>query len=125
MLMHDCHEGPTGAVHLPVAAGASTSRTPTLRRNDPMPTYSRREFLGLSAMIAAGAALRGTPLGALVPGPAAQAQQRAFDPDLIVINARVYTLDPGLPTAEAFAVKGDRFIAVGSTSDIRNLSTPR
>ena len=90
-----------------------------------MPSYTRGEFLGLSAMIAAGAALRATPLGALLPQPPEQAQRRALDPDLIVINARVYTVDPANPRAEAFAVKGDRFIAVGSTSDIRNLATPR
>src|SRR5687768_3766277 len=90
-----------------------------------MPNYTRGEFLGLSAMIAAGSALRSTPLAALFPEGSPLAQQRALEPDLIVVNARVYTVDPTVPTAEAFAVKGDRFIAVGSTSDIRNLATPR
>ena len=49
-----------------------------------------------------------------------------------MINAKVYTMDTRSPNAEAFAVTGDRFVAVGSTSDIRNLagkntrcSTPR
>ena len=89
-----------------------------------MPNYTRGEFLGLSALIAGGAALRRIPFAesALLT---IQPQQRALDPDLIVINARVYTIDPALPRAEAFAVKGDRFIAVGSTADIRNLATPR
>jgi predicted amidohydrolase YtcJ len=89
-----------------------------------VPDYTRGEFLGLSALIAGSAALRGLPF-ADVPAAPSQAQQRALDPDLIVVNARVYTVDPAQPTAEAFAVKGDRFIAVGSTSDIRNLATPR
>jgi predicted amidohydrolase YtcJ len=89
-----------------------------------MPNYTRGEFLGLSALIAGGAALRSLPLSAL-ESPRHQAQQRPLNPDLIVINARVYTVDTALPRAEAFAVKGDRFIAVGSTSDIRNLASPR
>jgi len=90
-----------------------------------MPNYTRGEFLGLSAIIAGGAALRGTPLARLFAQATPPAQQRTLDPDLIVINARVYTMDPARPTAEGFAVKGDRFIAVGSTSDVRNLATPR
>jgi predicted amidohydrolase YtcJ len=75
-------------------------------------------------MIAAGAALRRMPLGENVHAEP-PLQTRALEPDLIVINARVYTVDSTQPRAEAFAVKGDRFIAVGSTSDVRNLATPR
>ncbi|MFQ5790230.1 MAG: amidohydrolase [Acidobacteriota bacterium] len=44
-------------------------------------------------------------------------------PDLVLINGRVYTMSDTEPTAEAFAVKSSRFIAVGSTDDIRNLVT--
>jgi predicted amidohydrolase YtcJ len=89
-----------------------------------MPEYTRGEFLGLSAIIAGGAALRRLPFAdALATVP--PSQSRALDPDLLVINARVYTVDPVQPTADAFAVKGDRFIAVGSTSDVRNLATSR
>jgi predicted amidohydrolase YtcJ len=43
-------------------------------------------------------------------------------PDLIVVNAKVYTVDTALPHAEAFAIKGGRFVAVGSTADVRNLA---
>ena len=39
-----------------------------------------------------------------------------------MFNAKVYTVDSRNPKAEAFAVKGDRFIAVGSTSDMRALA---
>jgi predicted amidohydrolase YtcJ len=42
-------------------------------------------------------------------------------PDLVVFNARVITVDPRLPRAEAFAIKNGRFLAVGSNVDIRNL----
>ena len=89
-----------------------------------MPNYTRGEFLGLSALIAGGAALRNLPFADALSAPG-NTQPRALDPDLVVVNARVYTVDPALPTAEAFAVKGDRFIAVGSTSDVRNLATSR
>jgi hypothetical protein len=39
-------------------------------------------------------------------------------PDLIVRNARVYTVDPQQPWAEAFTVSGDRIDAVGSGSEL-------
>jgi predicted amidohydrolase YtcJ len=38
--------------------------------------------------------------------------------DLIVHNALVYTVNSQLATAEAFAVKGDKFVAVGKSEDI-------
>ncbi len=46
----------------------------------------------------------------------------AQDPDLIVINANVYTVDTNAPRAEAFAITADKFSAVGSTADIQNLA---
>jgi predicted amidohydrolase YtcJ len=42
--------------------------------------------------------------------------------DLVVFNAKVYTVDSSAPTAEAFAVKGGRFVAVGRTVDIKALA---
>jgi hypothetical protein len=47
------------------------------------------------------------------------------DPDLVVINAKVYTMDGYLRRAEAFAVKDGRFLAVGHTPDVRALATWR
>jgi predicted amidohydrolase YtcJ len=44
------------------------------------------------------------------------------DPDLVVFNAKIYTMDPALARAEAFAVSGGRFIAVGSSSEVRSLA---
>jgi predicted amidohydrolase YtcJ len=38
--------------------------------------------------------------------------------DLIITNARVWTVDARLPAAEAVAVAGDRIVAVGSVADI-------
>jgi predicted amidohydrolase YtcJ len=46
------------------------------------------------------------------------------EPDLVVLNARIYTVEPTQPTAEAFAVKHGRFSAVGSSGDVRNLVGP-
>ncbi len=38
--------------------------------------------------------------------------------DVIITNARVWTVDQGRPTAEAVAIKGDRIAAVGSVKDV-------
>src|SRR5439155_13238311 len=40
--------------------------------------------------------------------------------DLIIISARVYTVDQAHPSAEAVAVLGDRIVAVGSNSDVES-----
>lgn len=45
--------------------------------------------------------------------------------DLILVNGRIYTLDPQRPWAEAIATAGERILAVGSTADIRKLAGPR
>ena len=39
--------------------------------------------------------------------------------DLVVINAKIITVDDLKPIAEAFAIKGDKFIAVGDSGDIK------
>ena len=49
----------------------------------------------------------------LVPTLAAAQPSR-----LVVHNARVYTVDPARPTAEAFAVENGRFVAAGSDAEI-------
>ena len=80
--------------------------------------------------------INATRRGACRPGGRAGAGRRAQtapaaaqttgaagpDPDLIVVNAKVYTMDARAPRAEAFAVSGGRFTAVGSTSDIKGLA---
>ena len=82
-----------------------------------MPKYTRGEFLGMSAGLAAG----------LVPGWQAPPRSAAApsEPDLILVNGRVYTSDPAQPAAEAFAVRDGRFTAVGRSDDIRHLATAR
>ena len=55
---------------------------------------------------------------ALTPGIAFADPQ---EPDLIVHNARVHTVDDVLPKAQAFAVRAGRFVAVGG-NDIKSLA---
>ena len=89
-----------------------------------MTTYTRGEFLGFGAVLAGAFRLGARPRAEQAPSTQPQSIAGA-EPDLIVVNAKVYTSDPLVPRAEAFAVKGGRFAAVGSTSDVRNLATAR
>ncbi|MDX2142065.1 MAG: amidohydrolase [Rhodospirillaceae bacterium] len=50
--------------------------------------------------------------------------QTAIAPDVIYINGNVVTVDRRFSTAQAFAVKGDKFSAVGTVTVIRNLAAP-
>src|SRR5687768_14584760 len=45
--------------------------------------------------------------------------------DLIVVNARVLTVDAANSRASAVAIKDGRFVAVGSDVDIRKLAGPQ
>ncbi len=45
----------------------------------------------------------------------------AASSDLLLTNATIYTMDPSLPRAQALAVVGGRFVAVGSNADVGNL----
>jgi predicted amidohydrolase YtcJ len=49
---------------------------------------------------------------------------QAAAPDLIVVNAKIYTVDQGFSTAEALAVTNGKFTAVGTTAQIRKLAGP-
>jgi len=70
-----------------------------------MTKLGRRELFGFAA-----AGLATTAWGA-----------EAREADLVVTNARVYTVDDRRPKAQAFAVRGGRFIAVGSNDAIKGL----
>jgi predicted amidohydrolase YtcJ len=76
---------------------------------------TRRDLLALT-----GASL-------IIPALGAQEQESPSTtsvPELVVFNARVFTVDPRQPRAEAFAIKNGRFLAVGSSADVRNLIRP-
>ncbi len=62
-------------------------------------------------------ALALVPLAGVAEDPAA--------PERIYLNARVWTGDPAQPAAEAFAVRGDRLIAVGTDASVRALAGGR
>lgn len=86
-----------------------------------MRRYTRSEFLSLSAILAGGATLSTLPFArSLAQRMKVLAPE---EPDFILVNGRVLTMDVAAPTAQAFAVKWGRFVAVGSNSDIRNLAT--
>jgi hypothetical protein len=57
--------------------------------------------MALSAVLVAGCAKTEKPMA-----------------DLIITNARVWTVDRAHPSAEAIAIKGDRIAAVGTRADI-------
>jgi predicted amidohydrolase YtcJ len=76
-----------------------------------MGELSRKDFLGLGTLGAAG----------LATGCAPAADGSSVAPDLVVINGNVLTQDDDNPSAQAFALKDGRFVAVGSTDDVLNL----
>jgi hypothetical protein len=47
------------------------------------------------------------------------------EPELILHNAHIITIDTAQPRAQAVAIAAGRFLAVGSNEDVRNLSTAR
>jgi predicted amidohydrolase YtcJ len=68
---------------------------------------SRRDFLGV--------------LGAAAVPAAAASTTR---PELILYNGAIHTMDPANPEAQAVAIAGGRFLAVGTNAEINNLSSP-
>src|SRR5688572_30659873 len=88
-----------------------------------MRKVTRGEFISLSAMLAGAAALAKLPFGRVSAQTPRMAPIPPESPDFILVNGRVLTVDAAMPRAEAFAVRNGRFVAVGSSSDVRNLAT--
>ena len=82
--------------------------------------HSRRDFMGFTLAGAAGAAMP-----SWLRAGALRTPDGALDPDLVVHNAKVYTMDATMPRAEAFAVSRDRFVAIGTSAAIRSLAGSR
>lgn len=57
-------------------------------------------------------------------GGAALLGRRMQQPATILVNGRIVTMDAAKPTAEAVAIWGDRFLAVGTNAEIRRLAGP-
>src|SRR5215475_4363422 len=72
---------------------------------------TRRDLLALTGASLVSPALFARP----------QENPSTAAPELVVFNARVITVDPRQPRADAFAIKNGRFLAVGSNTDVRNL----
>ena len=85
-----------------------------------MDRISRAEFLGFGALLG-GAALG--LRGGTTDEPQQTAATLTTEPDVVVVNARVYTSETAQPRAEAIAIKQGRFVAVGSTTDVKNLAS--
>lgn len=77
-----------------------------------MSEISRKDFLGLGTLATAGLAAGCAPGGG----------SSGVTADLILVNGNVLTQDDANPHAEAFAIDGGRFMAVGSGDDVRNLA---
>ena len=73
-------------------------------------TCSRRQFIGFAAL-------------GIVAATGLPRRSRADESDWVVRNAKVYTVDSRLPRAEAFLMRGGRFIAVGTNTEIAALAS--
>ena len=69
-----------------------------------MLSLKRRSFIGLLGSAAASSLMR-------------------KGPDTIIYNARIITVDPKLPHAQAIAIFGDRILAIGTNEEINRLAT--
>ncbi len=80
----------------------------------------RRQFLRSALGLAAGGGLAGLGLsGCAAPGgPSGPA-------DTVVLNARIATMDPKMPRAQALAITGTAFSAVGSDREMQQWIGPR
>lgn len=65
---------------------------------------------------------RGAPAVVLALFCAAMAACGPPVPDLVLLNARVFTADPANPWAEALAIRGERIVAIGSIAHVRALA---
>src|SRR5258707_839444 len=63
-----------------------------------------------------------TALFAVAAAVMVHAQQA--DVDTVLTNGKIITVDNGFTIAQAVAIKGDRFVAVGTNQDIARLAGP-
>jgi predicted amidohydrolase YtcJ len=86
-------------------------------------SQNRREFLGLTGIGLTGIGMnRLASRNLLVAAFSTETQNAGADPrhaDLVVFNANVYTVDSRMPKAEAFVVKGGKFVFVGDSANAK------
>ncbi len=86
--------------------------------------HSRRGFIGLTAAGIAGA-IAPPARGMASRFSQGAAAQTPVAGELLVVNAKVFTMDAAAPRAEAFLVRGGRFAGVGTTAAIKTLAGSR
>src|SRR5579862_820615 len=81
----------------------------------------RRLLCTLLLLLALGSILA---FAAPVAAPSDTSQIASQPADVIVVNARIYTVNPQQKWAEAIAVRGEKIVAVGKRSEIEALRGP-
>ena len=56
---------------------------------------------------------------------AAFAASAALAPDVVYVNGKIVTVDPAFSIVQAAAVRDGRFVALGSSEDVRRLAGER
>ena len=100
---------PRGASSCPKRVSATALEMPT-----PGPQIRHRLVGGLICLLLLSTLVHGQ--NAPTPSPSA--------PDVIYVNARIWTGDGNYPAAQAMAIRGDRLLAVGSDAAVRALRGP-
>jgi predicted amidohydrolase YtcJ len=88
-------------------------RTFVFHRDLMMSGLTRRRFFGSAAALAS--------LGIIESNAAAAAHDATGPADLIISSANLLTMDPGVPSATAIALRGQHIVAVGHDDDVLNL----
>src|SRR5688572_457208 len=60
----------------------------------------------------------------LLAGILGASMSAGISADLIVVNAKIRTMDPSNPRAEALAIQGNRILRLGTTEQIKALAEP-
>ena len=89
-------------------------------------SFTRRRFLNGAALATGAAALPVQALGKFSAAGTPQPESfQRMEPDLILYNGNFWTVDPRMPHAQAVAISGGRFLAVGSNDDVLHLASVR
>ena len=87
------------------------------RRVGSLPRRSRRPSYGL-IMLNRLSRLSGRCAGGTDAGQTARGPRPACEPDLVLVNGRIYTVDSFRPWAEALAICGERIARSGRSAEV-------
>ena len=84
---------------------------------------NRRQVIGAAGagLLCVGSRRLWAQSPARAAADAADVAEAAEAAEAVVVNARIYTVEPAAPRAEACAMRAGRFIAVGSNAEVRAL----